>query len=52
MVLSMSVSATYDDEQDLIRRLQAGEQAAYAEMVERYAGRIYNLALRLMALLP
>ncbi len=48
MVLSMSTTAPTNDEQDLIRRLQAGEQAAYAEMVEQYAGRIYNLALRLM----
>lgn len=38
---------TYD-EQALIERLQAGDQAAYAEMVDTYAGRIYNLALRLM----
>ncbi len=38
---------TYD-EQALIERLQAGDQAAYAEMVDAYAGRIYNLALRLM----
>ncbi len=48
MVFSMSTTAITNDEQDLIRRLQAGDQAAYAEMVERYAGRIYNLALRLM----
>jgi len=48
MVLSMSTTTPTNDEQDLIRRLQAGEQAAYAEMVEQYAGRIYNLALRLM----
>lgn len=48
MVFNMSTTTITNDEQDLIRRLQAGDQAAYAEMVERYAGRIYNLALRLM----
>jgi RNA polymerase sigma-70 factor (ECF subfamily) len=39
---------TQTNEQRLIERLQAGDQAAYAEMVETYAGRIYSLALRLM----
>ena len=43
----MSEENNYD-EQALIERLQAGDQAAYAEMVDTYAGRIYNLALRLM----
>lgn len=37
-----------NNEAELIKRLQAGDQLAYAEMVDQYAGRIYNLALRLM----
>lgn len=36
------------NEQQLIERLKAGDQAAYAEMVETYASRIYNLALRMI----
>ncbi|GAB4575012.1 MAG: sigma-70 family RNA polymerase sigma factor [Anaerolineae bacterium] len=47
MVYTMS-DQTDPNEQALIERLQAGDQAAYAEMVETYAPRIYNLALRLM----
>lgn len=39
---------TDHDEQELVARLKAGDQAAYAELVERYGGRIYNLALRMM----
>ena len=37
-----------DREQQLLARLKAGDQAAYAEMVEEHAGRIYNLALRML----
>lgn len=33
---------------DLVARLQAGDQAAYAQLVEEHAGKIYRLALRLM----
>lgn len=33
---------------DLVTRLQAGDQAAYAQLVEEHAGKIYRLALRLM----
>ncbi len=39
---------TNDDELNLIERLKAGDQTAYAEMVEAHAGRIYNLALRML----
>jgi RNA polymerase sigma-70 factor (ECF subfamily) len=39
---------TYETEQELIEQLKAGDQAAYAQMVEEHAGRIYNLALRMM----
>jgi len=36
------------DDQALVERLQAGDQVAYAELVEQHAGQIYRLALRLM----
>ena len=39
---------TLEQEQKLIERLKAGDETAYAEMVEVHAGRIYNLALRIL----
>jgi RNA polymerase sigma-70 factor (ECF subfamily) len=36
------------DDQVLAERLQAGDQTAYAELVELHAGPVYRLALRLM----
>lgn len=45
------MSDTHSNGQDdavLIERLKAGDQAAYAELVEAHAGRIYRLALRMM----
>ena len=35
-------------EAELVRALRAGEPDAFTEMVERYSGTVYNLALRLM----
>ncbi len=37
----------YDDA-ELVERLQAGDQAAYAQLVDDNASRIYRLALRMM----
>ncbi len=41
-------NASEFSEAELIAAAQAGQQHAYAEIVERYSGTIYNLALRLM----
>lgn len=35
-----------DDDQQLVRRAQAGETAAFAELVNRHGQMVYNLALR------
>ncbi len=37
-----------NDERELIARLRKGDQAAYAELVEKFSPRIYDLALRLL----
>lgn len=36
------------DERALVTAIQNGDQQAFAELVHRYEGKIYNLALRLM----
>lgn len=37
-----------NDEANLIARLKAGDQVAYAEMVEQYAPHVYGVSLRMM----
>lgn len=39
---------THNDDAALVERLKAGDQAAYAQLVEENASRIYRLALRMM----
>ena len=39
---------TQEQERELVRRLKNGDETAYAEMVEQHAGRVYNLALRIL----
>lgn len=39
---------TNADDAEMIARLQAGDQAAYAQLVDENAGRIYRLALRML----
>ena len=36
------------EDAELVERLKAGDQAAYAQLVEDNASRIYRLALRMM----
>lgn len=36
------------DESELIARLKAGDQAAYADLVNEYSSRVFHLALRLV----
>ncbi|MCL4236771.1 MAG: sigma-70 family RNA polymerase sigma factor [Anaerolineae bacterium] len=38
----------HSSDDDLVARLQAGDQSAYAQLVEENAGKIYRLALRMM----
>jgi len=42
------MTETTHDESELIARLQAGDQAAYADLVNTYSGRVFHLALRLV----
>ena len=37
-----------NNSRDLVKRVKAGEEAAYAELVNLYSDRIYNLALRIL----
>ncbi len=46
--MEQKLSMSHADEADLVRALKAGDQTAYAELVERYSSTIYNLALRVM----
>jgi RNA polymerase sigma-70 factor (ECF subfamily) len=39
---------TTSEDATLVARLQAGDQAAYVQLVDQHAGRIYRLALRMM----
>jgi RNA polymerase sigma-70 factor (ECF subfamily) len=46
--LEESTNTLPASEAELVRALKAGEPGAFTEMVERYSGTVYNLALRLM----
>jgi RNA polymerase sigma-70 factor (ECF subfamily) len=46
--MEQKLSTSQHEEAGLVQALQAGDQAAYAELVERYSPTIYNLALRMM----
>jgi len=42
-----SLAAANDSESDLIARAQGGDEAAFAEIFERYKRRVYSLCLRI-----
>lgn len=46
---SISTDQSQRDEAELVAALKTGDQRAFAEMVERYSGTVYNLALRMMS---
>lgn len=46
--MDQNISTARTDEAELVLALKAGDQAAYAELVERFSSTIYNLALRMM----
>ncbi|MCP4246925.1 MAG: sigma-70 family RNA polymerase sigma factor [bacterium] len=45
--MEAAAKATRSDEPGLIRRMQAGEMAAFAELVRRYQDRVYNTVWRI-----
>ncbi|MCH7813616.1 MAG: sigma-70 family RNA polymerase sigma factor [Planctomycetes bacterium] len=45
--MEAAAKATKSDEPGLIRRMQAGEMAAFAELVRRYQDRVYNTVWRI-----
>src|SRR5512139_2459166 len=46
--MDQNISTVRPDEADLVQALKAGDQAAFAELVERHSATVYNLALRMM----
>lgn len=48
LIIGVTTNAVYATEAELIAAARAGRQDAFAEIVERHSGTVYNLALRLV----
>lgn len=48
MVMPITVTQEAQRDEELVRRAQAGEDAAFAELVHRHESRVYTLALKIV----